>query len=80
MPPPWEWPDGCHFAPRCPYATEACRTGTIELRPSGLSEVRCIRADELELVGVTAWPGSIPPRRVEPMPGDRGSAEGGVAT
>jgi peptide/nickel transport system permease protein len=52
VPPPWDWPAGCHFAPRCPYATDACRTGPIELRPSGLSEVRCIRADELELAGV----------------------------
>jgi peptide/nickel transport system permease protein len=53
VPPPWEWPDGCHFAPRCPYATDRCRTGTIDLAPAGLSLSRCIRADELDLVGVT---------------------------
>ena len=52
VPPPWDWPDGCHFAPRCPYATDRCRTGTIELAPSGLSEVRCVRSDELQLTGV----------------------------
>jgi peptide/nickel transport system permease protein len=52
VPPPWEWPSGCHFAPRCPYATEVCTQGPIELAPSGLSQVRCIRADELELTGV----------------------------
>ena len=52
VPPPWEWPDGCHFAPRCPYATDVCRSGKIQLRPSGLSMSRCERADELDLVGV----------------------------
>ncbi len=53
VPPPWDWPDGCHFAPRCPYTTDACTSGTIELRGSGLSEVRCVRSEELDLVGVT---------------------------
>ncbi len=53
VPPPWEWPDGCHFAPRCSYATDQCRTGDIELRPSGFSLTRCVRADELSLTGVT---------------------------
>ena len=53
VPPPWEWPDGCHFAPRCPYATERCRSGTIELVSVGLSRSRCIRVDELDLAGVT---------------------------
>ena len=52
VPPPWLWPDGCHFAPRCPYATDACREGTVSLRPSGASQARCIRADELSLKGV----------------------------
>ena len=52
VPPPWLWPDGCHFAPRCPYATDDCRTGDIELRTSATSETRCVRAGELQLVGV----------------------------
>jgi peptide/nickel transport system permease protein len=52
VPPPWEWPDGCHFAPRCPYATDACRSGLIELRPAGLSLSRCVRTEELDLIGV----------------------------
>ncbi len=52
VPPPWEWPDGCHFAPRCPYATEQCRSEPVPLVSTGLSQVRCIRADELELAGV----------------------------
>ncbi|HAY66803.1 MAG TPA: dipeptide ABC transporter ATP-binding protein DppD, partial [Acidimicrobiaceae bacterium] len=52
VPPPWLWPEGCHFAPRCPYATDACRNGDVALRPSGASQARCVRADELDLVGV----------------------------
>ena len=54
VPPPWDWPDGCHFAPRCPYATDQCRSGRIELRQIGLSHTRCIRAEELALTGVGA--------------------------
>ena len=52
VPPPWEWPDGCHFAPRCPYATDLCRSGDLELRPSATSMTRCLLADELDLAGV----------------------------
>jgi oligopeptide/dipeptide ABC transporter ATP-binding protein len=25
VPPPWKWPDGCAFHPRCPYADEKCK-------------------------------------------------------
>ncbi len=59
VPPPWEWPDGCHFAPRCPYVTDECRSGRIELRPAGLSLTRCLRADELDLVGVGHSPAVV---------------------
>ena len=52
VPPPWEWPDGCHFAPRCPYVMESCTSEPIGLRAAGFSMTRCLRADELELVGV----------------------------
>ncbi|MFT4596655.1 MAG: peptide/nickel transport system permease protein [Paracrocinitomix sp.] len=52
VPPPWMWPKGCHFAPRCPHATEQCREADVSLRPSGASQARCIRADELDLIGV----------------------------
>lgn len=41
-------PPGCHFAPRCAYALDACRKSPIELEtiePDHL--VRCIRAHEL---------------------------------
>jgi len=48
-------PPGCHFHPRCKYATEQCRTetpGLIEIEPG--HEVRCLRAAELTLRGVAA--------------------------
>ena len=41
-------PEGCRFAPRCPYATEACRTAHPTLdRVSDTQKVRCIRRDEI---------------------------------
>ena len=46
-------PPGCHFHPRCRYATERCKTETPELEavePGRL--VRCHRARELSLKGV----------------------------
>jgi peptide/nickel transport system ATP-binding protein len=49
-PAPSKRPDGCHFAPRCPYALESCQTGTPELEPVGGLEphqVSCLRHDEL---------------------------------
>jgi peptide/nickel transport system permease protein len=52
VPPPWLWPQGCHFAPRCGYATDSCRATSIELQPSELSLARCMRTSELQLEGV----------------------------
>ena len=52
VPPPWDWPEHCHFADRCEYAIDACRQGPIELRPSRTSITRCVRAGDLDLVGV----------------------------
>jgi len=48
-PPPLnDLPAGCHFAPRCDYAQESCRSNHIGLRPiGGQRQVRCIRAEEL---------------------------------
>jgi len=46
-------PPGCHFHPRCPYATEQCRTETPaleEITPG--HAVSCHRARELSLRGV----------------------------
>jgi peptide/nickel transport system permease protein len=43
VPSPGSWPDGCHFNPRCAYATAACVEQTIELmRPEPDRETRCI--------------------------------------
>ncbi len=69
VPPPWEWPDGCHFAPRCPYATDACTSDRIELRPAGLSMTRCVRADELDLAGVGDERESVAAPRADAAPG-----------
>jgi peptide/nickel transport system ATP-binding protein len=52
---PSDLPRGCHFHPRCRYATDACKTETpplTELTPG--HSVRCIRAAELSLTGVPA--------------------------
>ena len=52
VPPPWEWPDRCHFADRCQYEAVECRRGPVELRAIGASLTRCERSHELELQGV----------------------------
>jgi peptide/nickel transport system ATP-binding protein len=42
MPDPANLPEGCNFAPRCPYATERCKREepqTVEIEPGHL--VRC---------------------------------------
>ncbi len=47
MPDPTRLPDGCAFAPRCPHATDACRTGVIpekEIAPG--HKIRCIMRDK----------------------------------
>ncbi len=48
LPDPTNLPDGCAFAPRCPYVTDKCRQGTIpavEEEPGHFCE--CIRMDEI---------------------------------
>jgi peptide/nickel transport system ATP-binding protein len=48
-------PSGCHFHPRCRYATDQCRMETpdlVEIAPG--HAVRCLHAKELSLVGVPA--------------------------
>jgi peptide/nickel transport system permease protein len=48
VPKPGTWPLGCHFHPRCSYATEACREHPIALeRPERGRETRCIHYDRL---------------------------------
>lgn len=50
MPPdPSNLPQGCVFAPRCPYATQACREKAVELAGMGGSHLcRCIHREETE--------------------------------
>jgi oligopeptide/dipeptide ABC transporter ATP-binding protein len=48
-------PSGCHFHPRCRYTIDRCRTETpslVEIAPG--QAVRCLRAGELSLHGVSA--------------------------
>ena len=46
-------PTGCHFHPRCPFATDQCATEKPELREIDTSRlVSCHRAEELALEGV----------------------------
>jgi oligopeptide/dipeptide ABC transporter ATP-binding protein len=43
----FEAPDGCAFAPRCPYVKDECTVGLPDLRPVDAGKVRCVRAGEL---------------------------------
>ena len=47
VPNPTTLPDGCHFAPRCPFRMERCIRGEIPLYqlPNDVS-VRCVLYDE----------------------------------
>jgi peptide/nickel transport system permease protein len=48
VPPPGQWPQGCHFYERCDYATSACGQGPISLQAVGDGRVsRCIHHDRL---------------------------------
>ena len=48
VPKPGEWPQGCHFHPRCDYATKVCREQAVGLEhPADGSETRCIHYGQL---------------------------------
>jgi peptide/nickel transport system permease protein len=48
VPPPSAWPAGCHFQPRCRYATDECGTGIIPMtEPAPGRLTRCIHADKV---------------------------------
>ncbi|WP_324760703.1 ABC transporter ATP-binding protein [Haloarcula montana] len=52
MPDLADLPNGCNFAPRCPHATEACRTGddpSLDPVGEGASSAACIHAEDLDL-------------------------------
>jgi oligopeptide/dipeptide ABC transporter ATP-binding protein len=61
VPQPDAWPDGCRFAPRCPYAQDACVAAPVELlgpREAHRADpdradhlARCVRRAELTLRG-----------------------------
>jgi peptide/nickel transport system permease protein len=57
VPVPGAWPRGCHFHPRCEYATDECRERPIELEhPSPGRESRCIHHDWLAAGGPVVVP------------------------
>jgi peptide/nickel transport system permease protein len=48
VPPPSAWPAGCHFLPRCRYATKECGSRTIPITaPAPGRLTRCIHVDML---------------------------------
>jgi peptide/nickel transport system permease protein len=47
VPAPADWPHGCHFAPRCALALDACREAPVTLEDDGGHATRCLRAGEL---------------------------------
>jgi peptide/nickel transport system permease protein len=48
VPAPQQWPVGCHFAARCPLATDDCRRAPIDMvHLDGHRSSRCIRIAEL---------------------------------
>lgn len=46
VPNPITPPAGCHFNPRCPHATERCRTEAPSFRSDGDAQVRCHAMEE----------------------------------
>lgn len=50
-PSPESFDEGCAFRDRCAYASARCASGPIPLRESEHGGVRCVRVDELDLVG-----------------------------
>jgi oligopeptide/dipeptide ABC transporter ATP-binding protein len=65
-PSPINPPSGCRFRTRCPYATDRCAAEEPQLRRLGGSEVACHYAETLELRGLAAPSGSLPPLPLEP--------------
>ncbi|KQB97722.1 hypothetical protein AL073_01945 [Loktanella sp. 1ANDIMAR09] len=54
-PNPIDMPTGCRFHPRCPHATDLCRSTQPKLKThQGGASVACHHADELALAGLAA--------------------------
>ncbi|TYK51040.1 dipeptide/oligopeptide/nickel ABC transporter permease/ATP-binding protein [Actinomadura decatromicini] len=51
VPAPGEWPPGCHFAARCPYATDECTAHPIAVAGTGDHRSRCVRALPTDVIG-----------------------------
>jgi peptide/nickel transport system permease protein len=50
VPRPGSWPNGCHFNPRCPYATESCSRQVIGLELVAEGRLsRCIHTEILKV-------------------------------
>jgi peptide/nickel transport system ATP-binding protein len=47
-------PSGCAFHPRCPFASDRCRTEDPVLRPVGKTAVACHHSESLMLKGVAS--------------------------
>jgi peptide/nickel transport system permease protein len=48
VPPVGDWPDGCRFADRCPFATGECRASEISLDAVGSGHwARCVHSGEV---------------------------------
>jgi peptide/nickel transport system permease protein len=48
VPPPWTWPESCHFQDRCGYAQPDCRGHAIPFVPTGPERgSRCLHVDLL---------------------------------
>ncbi len=48
VPSPRMWPTGCHFAPRCPLAVDACRAAPVPMVHLGDGRAsRCIRIEKV---------------------------------
>lgn len=52
VPSPGSWPQGCHFAPRCPYATAACTAAPVPVLEPGEGHLtRCLHHDQIHRGG-----------------------------
>jgi peptide/nickel transport system permease protein len=48
VPPPQDWPAGCHFQERCPLVSAECRSSSVPLVVLGDGRrSRCVHADAL---------------------------------
>ena len=49
MPDPSSLPDGCFFQDRCPYATDACKSGNMPVAKNGVHQIMCNRYTDADL-------------------------------